>query len=49
MTREFHQFLANARGSLMELDTHLEVAFRVGYIKNEELYTYKGLNEKDEF
>ena len=30
--REFHQFLANARGSLMELDTHLELALRVGYI-----------------
>ena len=44
--REFHQFLANARGSLMELDTHLEVAFRVGYIKNEELLNIqKDLNE----
>jgi four helix bundle protein len=28
--REFHQFLCNARGSL--LDTHLELALRVGYI-----------------
>jgi four helix bundle protein len=44
--REFHQFLANARGSLMELDTHLEVACRVGYIKNEELLKIqKDLNE----
>ena len=44
--REFHQFLANARGSLMELDTHLEVAFRVGYIKNEELLNIqRDLNE----
>lgn len=44
--REFHQFLALARGSLMELDTHLEVAFRVGYIKNEELLKIqKDLNE----
>lgn len=44
--REFHQFLANARGSLMELDTHLEVAFRVGYIRNEELLNIqKDLNE----
>lgn len=44
--REFHQFLANARGSLMELDTHLEIAFRVGYIKNEELLSIqKDLNE----
>ena len=44
--REFHQFLANARGSLMELDTHLEVAYRVGYIKSEELLIIqKDLNE----
>jgi four helix bundle protein len=32
--REFHQFLGNARGSLMELDTHLELAFRVGYLND---------------
>jgi four helix bundle protein len=32
--REFHQFLGNARGSLMELDTHLELAFRVGYLSD---------------
>ena len=44
--REFHQFLANARGSLMELDTHLEVALRVGYIKSEQhLAIQKDLNE----
>ncbi|HZE64691.1 MAG TPA: four helix bundle protein [Pyrinomonadaceae bacterium] len=34
--REFHQFLGNARGSLMELDTHLELALRVGYINVEQ-------------
>ena len=46
LSGEFQQFLANARGSLMELDTHLEVAFRVGYIKNEELLNIqKDLNE----
>ncbi|HKR60058.1 MAG TPA: four helix bundle protein [Pyrinomonadaceae bacterium] len=33
---EFHQFLANSRGSLMELDTHLEVATRVGYLNDEQ-------------
>ena len=33
--REFHQFLGNARGSLMELDTHLELALRVGYMNVE--------------
>jgi four helix bundle protein len=26
---EFLQFLGNARGSLLELDTHLEIAFRL--------------------
>jgi four helix bundle protein len=34
--REFHQFLGNARGSLMELDTHLELALRVGYVSIEQ-------------
>src|SRR3954471_12936524 len=32
MTKEFQQFLANARGSLLELDTHLELASRLGYL-----------------
>ena len=46
LKREFHQFLANARESLMELDTHLELAFRVGYIKSEQhLAIQKDLNE----
>ena len=31
-SKEFQQFPANARGSLLELDTHLELSFRVGYI-----------------
>jgi four helix bundle protein len=30
---EFRQFLSNARGSLLELDTHLEVAVRLGYLE----------------
>lgn len=34
-SREFQQFLANSRGSLLELDTHLELAFRVGYLNKE--------------
>jgi four helix bundle protein len=33
LVREFHQFLGNARGSLMELDTRLELALRVGLYK----------------
>lgn len=32
LSKEFQQFLANARGSLLELDTHLELSFRVGYL-----------------
>ena len=31
---EFKQFLAHARGSLLELDTHLELARRLRYIKD---------------
>ena len=29
---EYQQFLGHARGSLCELDTHIEVAFRIGYL-----------------
>jgi four helix bundle protein len=29
---EFRQFLGHARGSLLELDTHLELAFRLEYL-----------------
>lgn len=32
LPREFTQFLANARGSLLELDTLLELAKQIGYI-----------------
>jgi four helix bundle protein len=32
---EFLQFLANARGSLLELDTHLEIAVRLGMLSKE--------------
>lgn len=32
---EFKHFLGNARGSLLELDTHLEISLRLGYIKEE--------------
>jgi four helix bundle protein len=34
---DFHKHLTVARGSLMELDTHLEIARRLGYISQEEL------------
>lgn len=32
---EFLQFLGNARGSLLELDTHLEIAHRLGFLAGE--------------
>jgi four helix bundle protein len=32
--KEFIYFLANARGSLWELDTHLEAASRLGFLTN---------------
>ncbi len=32
---EFQQFLAHARGSLLELDTHLELALRLDYLNSE--------------
>src|SRR5688572_22699596 len=32
LTGEFIQFLGNSRGSLLELDTHLEIALRLGYL-----------------
>ena len=32
LTKEFLYFLANARGSLLELDTHLELRLRLGYL-----------------
>ena len=33
---EFLNFLGNARGSLWELDTQLEIAFRLNYLSSEE-------------
>lgn len=36
LSGEFQQFLGNARGSLLELDTHIELAFRVGYITKQQ-------------
>ena len=44
--KEFCQFLGNARGSLSELETHLELALRIGYL-NDEQYApiYEQLHE----
>jgi four helix bundle protein len=35
LAKEFVHFLATARGSLWELDTHLEAATRLGYLTNQ--------------
>src|SRR5688572_32991313 len=35
MAKEYLYFLANARGSLLELDTQLEIAFRLRYLTKE--------------
>lgn len=34
LTKEFVYFLANARGSLWELDTHLETSKRLGFLRS---------------
>ena len=41
--REFIQFLCNARGSLLELDSHLELALELEYI---DISNYSGLREQ---
>ncbi len=38
LTKEFVYFLANARGSLWELDTHLESATRLGFLSADSHY-----------
>ena len=44
--KEFCQFLGNARGSLLELDTHLELALRLSYLKEENYQDlYRQLHE----
>ncbi|MBI1759848.1 MAG: four helix bundle protein [Acidobacteria bacterium] len=40
---EYQQFLGNARGSLWELDTHIEVSFRLDYINQQQ---YQELRDK---
>lgn len=44
--REFQQFLGNARGSLLELDTHLELAFRVDYLNKEQYQNLRNKNDE---
>ena len=43
---EFRQFPGNARGSLLELDTHLELALRLSYLSlNEHVIVQEQLRE----
>ena len=41
--KEFIQFLHMAQGSLSELDTHIEIALRLGYCKEASLYELSAL------
>jgi len=41
LPKEYLYFLANARGSLLELDTHLEIAVRLSYLTNDTYLTLK--------
>jgi len=43
LSKEFLYFLANARGSLLELDTHLEIAVRLRYLHQDK---YSGLKNR---
>ena len=43
LTKEYLYFLANARGSLLELDTHLEIALRLHYLSQDK---YSGLRSQ---
>jgi four helix bundle protein len=42
-TKEYLQFLFIARGSLSEVDTQLDIAFKLGYLNNS---SYERLSEK---
>jgi four helix bundle protein len=42
-TREYFRFLGIAKGSLMEVETYLALAVRIGYLKEEEISETKGL------
>ena|SRR5262245_5220173 len=38
---EFQHFLGNARGSLWELDTHIEISFRLSYISENQYQDFR--------
>jgi four helix bundle protein len=41
--KEFHPFVANARGSLVEVETQIEIAQRLGYLSQKESVRVLGL------
>ena len=41
LSKEYLYFLANSRGSLLELDTHLEIAQRLRYLSREQYANLK--------
>src|SRR2546423_7595635 len=43
---EFHQFLGNARGSLLEVQTLLEISASLDFIDSEELKTLMKMTEE---
>ncbi len=46
LSGEYKQFLGHARGSLCELDTHIEVAFQIGYLAEpQDLHTREQMDE----
>lgn len=45
-TKEFLQFLSVARGSLMEVETHLMLSLRVGLLTQEQLEPLLGLTDR---
>jgi len=46
LAKEYLYFLANARGSLLEVDTQLEIAVRLGYTATDKFSELK--NQLDE-
>jgi four helix bundle protein len=36
--KEFHQFLCHARGSLLEVETQLEIAQNLGYLSEKSIH-----------
>jgi four helix bundle protein len=44
--RDFRQFLSFARGSLAELETHIEVCVAVGYVSTEAASEFRAIADR---